>query len=732
MSHHAPNFLDTFEEDPVGPVFSDEETPSAAHEPEDLFLTSTIESETPRADDPESEPEWHEPIPTSSVEDVSVSVVPLGTRQMPFWVRIIAWLVIVGIIAIFSWFAYGVIRVGISVAAVRSSLQAMQQSARTGNLAGAAVQLDETATALRDVQDRLMFFAGWERAPFIGGDIHTLQDVTDAGTQVVIGGQHILRAAVSFEQALAGVGLIQSTLTPGIAPTRRFTDISIEEKRELLRRLQDTLPELRLAREEFAIAADSWAQTGHDERVLQLVPAAARFTQELPTLKRQADQAISFLEVFLPLAGASGRQNYLVLLQNADELRATGGFMGTIGFLGVNAAHLEDLKFEDVYAIDNPVSGVWTDVPPEPLKRELGVSAWFLRDRNWSPDFPTAAYDIMRTYEREKALVAMVSTTVPVLDGVIALQPDLFTKLLEFTGPVTVDGKIFNSHNFFDLLEYNAEIGFLSQGLTVDQRKDIVLKVGDALTAKLMATPASRWGDLLDLLTERLERKDILFTMRNPQTMKLLDGRGWTGRALATPQDYLWVIDSNLAALKTDGVMDKKIEYHLDMTAAGGPIGTVTLRYHNTNRTIDWRYTRYRDYVRVYVPEGSTLLSSAGAMYTDRNLGGGRIVPGTVDIMHDLGKTVFGAFWAIEPGETRTLTFTYRLPDAVLSTWRAQQRYQLLVQKQPGARIGLTVDHAFGKNIRSAVPGEATRNFGDTNYTVFQPLEQDQSYDIRF
>jgi hypothetical protein len=633
-------------------------------------------------------------------------------------------------VSVFSWFAYGVVRIGLAVSAVRTSLQEVQRSAQAGDIDGIYEQLGQTSESLDDVRVRLTFFDGWEHAPFVGGDLQTLQDLTRTGTQVVDGGRHVLHAAVSFQQALRAVGLVRNTLTPTIAPTRRFVDISVAEKRELLVRLQETLPELRVARDEFAIAADSWAETGHDARVLRLVPSAKRFVDELPTLKRQTDQAIAFLEVFLPLVGTAQEQNYVILLQNSDELRPTGGFIGTVGYLRIDAGHLNEFKFEDVYAIDNPISGVWKDVPPEPLRRELGVQAWFLRDRNWSPDFPTSAEEIMRTYEREKGLIA--SSTPIHLDGVIALQPDLFKRLLQFTGPLTVAGKTFGADNFFDQLEYDAEMGFHQQGIPVERRKDIVLQVGTVLMERLMATPASRWGDLLDLLTDRLAEKDVLFGMRNPRTMALLDTRAWTGRAAATPQDYLWVIDANLAALKTDGVMDKEIQYRVDLSAPGGPTGTITLKYHNTNRAHSWKYTRYRDYVRVYVPEGSELIASAGAMRTDRNLAGGKIVPGTVDVMRDLGKTVFGAFWSIEPGETRTLTFTYRLPPAVAERLQREKRYQLLVQRQPGAYTRLTLDHAFGKNIRAAVPGEEPRFFRDARYQVSQSLTRDQLFDVRF
>ncbi len=389
-----------------------------------------------------------------------------------------------------------------------------------------------------------------------------------------------------------------------------------------------------------------------------------------------------------------------------------------------DSGEIGHIDFGDVYALDKLVIGKWKETPPDPLKRELGVSAWYLRDANWSPDFPQSAARIMDTYERERSLAGLATTT---LDGVIALNPEFFRALLHLVGPIVVEGKTFDEKNFFDELEYDVEQGFLLEGTPVLQRKEIVSQVGDALVDRLLRLPAARWPELLALVSRSLERKDLLFAMRDPAFMSVLDARGWTGRVKAAPQDYLMVVDANLAALKTDGVMDKEIVYRADYADPAGPTATLTLTYRNTNRDFSWRYTRYRDYVRVYVPEGSELLSTEGAMLNDRTKTGGRVIAGNVDVFHDLGKTVFGAFWAIEPGETRTLRFTYRLPRFV----DGSDSHTLVVQRQPGANTRLTLDLSFGKRVVAASPSEDLREHGDDRYRVSLPLTQDQIFEIR-
>ena len=219
---------------------------------------------------------------------------------------------------------------------------------------------------------------------------------------------------------------------------------------------------------------------------------------------------------------------------------------------------------------------------------------------------------------------------------------------------------------------------------------------------------------------------------QDPALLKVLDARGWTARAKPTNGDFLWVVDANLAALKTDGVMDKKIAYTLDAHDPENPIATVTLTYKDLAQKIDWRYTRYRSYTRVYVPEGATLIKTEGAMKDDRYKTGGVAVNGPVDVTKELGKTVFGAFWSIEPGQTGTLSFTYKLPTSIFELLDSGS-YRLDWPKQAGAdRTALTATLLFDKTVTGASPSEERSNWGDATYEYQTDSLQDQTVRIRF
>ncbi|MEI7511846.1 MAG: DUF4012 domain-containing protein [Candidatus Uhrbacteria bacterium] len=637
---------------------------------------------------------------------------PRRSFRMFFWPAL-ALSVVLGFVLL-APALFGGWKAGTGAMRAQSDLQLAQAHALAREFAQADAALARTELDLTDVRVGLAATGFWRYAPYFGSKIRALQDVERVGSQTVSGLRDLIAAAVAIQEALSGpIG----SDGVSVASNRSYSDLSKEEKRAILAGLESNLPRLRAAREKVAIASEAWKHVPQDQLYAPLRDRLAPLADKLPDASRQLDEAVSMLELAIPILGYPSPKTYLVLLQNADELRPGGGFIGNIGLMSVDGGDLNHIDFQDVYAVDDTVASTWKDEPPMLVARELGVKAWFLRDANWSPDFPEDAARILDMYTRE--LKQGLNKDVQV-DGVIALEPELFRRLLMLTGPLVVDGKTFSANNFFDQLQYDVEQGFyLTDNLPVKQRKEIVAKVGDLLIKTLTSQPASRWPSILDIAAESLGRKDIMLYSRDANLQKLVDARGWGGRTLGSEGDELWVVDANLAALKTDGVMDKKILYSIDTTDPANPMATVRLRYTNTNTKIDWRYTRYRSYTRVYVPEGSELVSWSGT--GDKN----------PDTFHELGKQVYGAFWVVEPGKTGELTFRYRISPRVMSQL-ATGPYTLLAQKQAGSNTRLTLDLRLGKTVRSASPSEDSSNFGDDRYQYEADLSKNETFTINF
>ncbi len=607
-------------------------------------------------------------------------------------------------------------------------LQVVQSAATEQRLTEARAGLGDVEGSLNRVDRGVRWMLYWRAFPVVRDYVFTLQESVGAARSTLQGARDLLDVAELVQEAFSQVGMGTQGLQNSLAPNRSFRELSREEKRQILARVSQALPAMRAAQEQMRIALSRWQNVPRDGLAGPLRTELEGRIAQFQAIQGQFDEAVRLAEVFLPLSGYPQPKHYLVILQNNQEMRGTGGFIGTVGEVSVDSGDVQRMVFQDVYAVDLPVSGVWNKPSPAPIAKWLEQKNLFFRDANWSPDFPQTAQALLRQYADQRALAQV---PVPEFDGLIALEPDLFRRLMRLIGPLQIEDQTFTADNFYDALQYDVHMKWHQEGVPPAQRKEVVAKLGNELFQKLVNVPVRQWPELLEILTTSLSQKDVQLYLTDPELQRLVDRRDWSGRAKDAPVDSLWVVDTNLAAWKTDGVMDKQILYGLDATNPDDVRATVTLRYRNTNPKPDWRYIHYRDYVRVYVPQGSELISSVGAMENDLIRNKGRFVPGQVDTYTDLNKTVFGAFFAIEPGKTGELQFTYRLPPKVADAIRAGT-YELLIQKQPGSTARVVVNGRFPAQIHSADPPEQAARFGDAAYQQTFPLRTDERIRIEW
>lgn len=396
-------------------------------------------------------------------------------------------------------------------------------------------------------------------------------------------------------------------------------------------------------------------------------------TQLFELLEKLSDK-IELLEPFLDhvpyLLGQDVPQDILVLLQNPDELRPTGGFIGTIGRIRLNNGVLEQLQTDDVYSVDGRVLGREQFEAPEPIQRYMEVKNWYLRDANWSPDFETAAKDVKSLYEYESGEEG--------IDTIIATTPFIIEQLLNITGPIIVDGIEFNAANLVDALQYRVEQEFWQIGLTQDERKGIINDLAQALQQELFHLTPAQIIKFFSLVRVALDQREILVYTTSSALQEVIVEQGYDGQIFDIGADYLYIVDANLGALKTDRVIVRERNYELQQLPDGKWMAKLRLDYTN-NGTFDYRTTRYRTYTRVYVPIGSYLISAQGLMLTDRTS-----IPGKVEVYEEFNKTVFAGFVSIEPGQTRSVTYTYQLPNWLSTQFEQRGVYELYFQKQPG------------------------------------------------
>lgn len=426
------------------------------------------------------------------------------------------------------------------------------------------------------------------------------------------------------------------------------------------------------------------------------------------------------LNLFQELLGFKKTQTYLVLFLNNTEIRPGGGFIGTYAVVKVDKGNPQLLKTEGTEVLDYSTPGDSLPIPPKPLKEQVLVDKWYFRDSNWSPDFRSSAEKSLELYRLEKGLEAEN------IDSVVAFTPTLIEELLKIVGPITVRGEEFNSQNFLEKTQYEVEYAYGAKGVPRAERKGILGDMAKVLIGKLPSQIFSNWHTYYDLWQKMVDEKQIMFYAVDPGLQTNFKIQNWSGEMLGSSGDYLLWADANLGAMKTDLAITRSLSYEIQPTSSGKFLATVTMNYKH-NGSFDWRTTRYRSYARVYVPKGSKLIKSVGAMEKDKS-----VVPGKVDKGAENDRQWFGAFISIEPSQSKELSFTYLLPDKIGEQIKAGQ-YSLFVQKQLGiisTDVKLKLD--FGKPVVAATPGEDKSKYGDNLYELNTALRSDREFTVKF
>lgn len=404
--------------------------------------------------------------------------------------------------------------------------------------------------------------------------------------------------------------------------------------------------------------------------------------------------AVSFnvLSAAPTLLGFDAPKTYLLLFQNNTELRPSGGFIGSYAVVTLDRGSVRIETVQGIENLDTQADHARLPPPPRPLAEHLGVSYWFARDANWSPDFSVAARQFLDLYEQEGGHLARE------IDAVVAMTPTAIERFLEITGAVTVEGIALTAENFTETLEYEVEYGYVHNGREFSERKQILLPLMNNLLDRVRGTLLTRSGAYRALAETLVREKHVVAYAPDSAIQSMVEAMGATGR-LATPRgEYVLWVDANLGALKTDHAIKRHLTHRVAYrpeTAAdglGAAVASTTMTYTHTG-VFDWRTTRYRTYARVYVPAGATVLS---ATLHDRR--GERVLQAEdIDAGEELGKQWFGAFVVIEPGQTGSVAFTYVLPETTTEMLK-NGVYTLLVQKQVGTIAPqLTVDLDFGE-----------------------------------
>lgn len=311
-------------------------------------------------------------------------------------------------------------------------------------------------------------------------------------------------------------------------------------------------------------------------------------------LKNTYSKLLSLSEILPTVLGFYDEKNYLLLFQNDEELRPTGGFIGSIGSAAVKDGKIQNLTIQDVYELDGQLRN---HIEPPFIVRRYLQPHLYLRDSNFYLNYQEAASKSALLYNLETGKKP---------DAVVAIDLEVLKQILKISGPiklvnynVTVD-----SENVSQFIQTTIKNNFFP-GST--QKRDILNSLFTQLLLK--ATSDSKFSiRIVKLLPDLLEKKDILISFSDNSIQKTFSANGYGGEYTDTRSsdpkkinDFLYINEANIGANKVNASVSREVTYET-MIEQGKLMSYATLHLTNTS-AVD----SYKAYVKLAVPKGSIL-----------------------------------------------------------------------------------------------------------------------------
>ncbi|MBI1881178.1 MAG: DUF4012 domain-containing protein, partial [Chloroflexi bacterium] len=582
---------------------------------------------------------------------------------------------------VIAWLVFEATRVYSSYRAVTHHLATLEALASAGQpllkQEDGSTQLEEsihgTATELETLYQAstpflpLTPYLGW--LPIYGGDLQASPYLLAAGRDLSRAGVILFDSLVPALQSEPGAG--QNGSLPHLVAILTQAQADIAQAEVFLQQAQANIsqPDIERLSPRLAYRADQ--------------------------LKRYLPQVISGLQRVkgLPvLLGAQSPQTYLILTQNSDELRPSGGYINAAGHIVFDRGQIVEFVMQDSYAVDR-LSAEYP-YPPDPLYQYMAAEYWVLRDAGWSPDFPTTARTAIYLYQLGQGISA---------DGVIALDQQALPYLLQALGPIDVEGEQVTSGNVVKLMRQHwaPEQGQKLNQKWWLQRKSFMLALAETVRQKFEQDfGAINLPVLADAWQQALAEKHILIYLADPGWTDFLVQKNWAGSLHPTEGDYLMVVDANVGFNKANPLVERHLNYQVTLAEDGSAQAHANLVYQHHARkhvercrqeiSYDPVYEQnmercYWNYLRLIVPAEAQLSSGPKVIVDGQSLLRGQPTTGETDISSPgSDKLSWGQLFLLAPQESISLDYVYTLPPGTAHPVEDHWEYNLYVQKQPG------------------------------------------------
>ncbi|MBA2451535.1 MAG: DUF4012 domain-containing protein [Chloroflexia bacterium] len=554
---------------------------------------------------------------------------------------------------------------------VRTRISADDGPAAFGELPALTEDLTQLEADLRELDDRVDLPVIGDiarRAPYVGERLAASQQLLDLGIELTAISREASEIANAVRDAFEANGFMASD--PAIGPTWL----------EVVQTHQQDIYDLERRYSEAAQSRETLDVERLPGRTLNTLASL----DEL--LVRASDLSDEYFHLF-PLLdtafGAEEEARYLVLLQNGQELRQSGGFVGTYAMIRVSNGRITELDINPISELNSAYADARDIVlpAPGPIREYLKQEEWLPHDANWSADFPAVAAELSEMY---------ADTGWPHLQGIVAVNDSVVQSVLGIIGPyeLQIEGadQAINADNFVDLIQsYRGQ---------EELHKAVVGVLGDSLISRVREADFETKKTIFFTLRDMADEREIQVAMLDQDMQAEVTGRGWDGALYPEPElptliatvsnvtgnkssTHVWV-NADLELAPAEPGRGERAHWSITLTHLGDPSGD--LDFNGFHRT----------WLQLYLPQGATLVSSSRE-------------PAPAEMTGD--ERAIGYHIPVMTGEQETLIVEFELDEAAEA---------LLLRRQSGLH-----------NIEYTVTGEAV-----AGCAMVEPFRLDHDYRI--
>jgi len=388
---------------------------------------------------------------------------------------------------------------------------------------------------------------------------------------------------------------------------------------------------------------------------------------------------------WLIFLGNDKPKHYLIVFQEPNIPRPSGGFFGAYGILSFNQAKMS-LTGDSIFDLDDLFLN--KIIPPYPL--QTISNKWFFHDVNWFFDFPSTSRKIIEFYQK--------TGLTPSVDGVIAVNDSVFEPILNITGEIELKdyGLTIDSSNFTSFFTKQLEDG--AQSIPQETGREIFSIFIDALLNKLQTISSDQYAQLQIALTSLLQNKDIQLYNTNDEVEYYFDSLDWAGKITESKNDYLAVVFNNIEKGFTKDERQKNVNLETKISSSA-----ITDILKISSQSLSLQDKNLETFLKIYLPKGVTIIDSTGGYFKKINnswpyekldyqndsdleiIESKKIIDEAkgIEIFEEGSKTVIGT-WVKLSLKPFSLIYQLPFPGENLNNW------EIKIQRQSGQNVNLS------------------------------------------